>query len=253
MEAVRTNRWLLAPLLLLLSIQVQAQVESDTLLESLKPQGYVSDYAGVMNANLRRSLEGRLRELEQKTSAQIAVVTLRSLKGGEIRDFANRLSERWGVGRKGKDNGVLILTSLEDRKIWVEVGYGLEGILPDARVGRILDQAVLPEFRHGRHGGGLARGALTIAGVIAENSGATLGGAVVPPDSRRSRRPGAGNLLYLLFLLFLFLRRPLLGMFLPLGMGAGFPRGGYGGGFSGGGFGGFGGGLSGGGGAGRSW
>ena len=212
MEPVKTSRWLLAPLLLLLSSQSQAQVESDTLLESLKPQGYVSDYAGVMNANLRRSLEGRLRELEQKTSAQIAVVALRSLKGGEIRDFANRLFERWGVGRKGRDNGVLILASLEDRKIWVEVGYGLEGILPDARVGRILDQAVLPEFRHGRHGGGLARGAL-----------------------------------------FLFLRRPLLGMFLPLGMGAGFPRGGYGGGFSGGGFGGFGGGLSGGGGAGRSW
>ena len=157
------------------------------------------------------------------------------------------------MGRQGRDNGVLILTSLEDRKVWVEVGYALEGILPDARVGRILDQAVLPDFRHGRHGGGLARGALTIAGVIAQDAGVSLSGAVVPRDSRRSRRPGAGNLLYLLFLLFLFLRRPLLGMFLPLGMGAGFPRGGYGGGFSGGGFGGFGGGLSGGGGAGRSW
>lgn len=253
MGPVTTSRWLLALLFFLLGGQSRAQVESDTLLESLKPQGYVSDYAGVMDANLRRSLEVRLRELEQKTSAQIAVVTLRSLQGGEIRDFASRLFERWGVGQKGKDEGVLILTSLEDRKIWIEVGYGLEGLLPDALAGRILDEAVLPDFRHGRHGGGLARGALTIAGVIARDAGVTLSGAAVPSGGRKSRRPGAGNLLYLLFLLFLFLRRPLLGLFLPLGMGAGFPRAGYGGGFSGGGFGGFGGGLSGGGGAGRSW
>ena len=231
-----------------------AQVESDVLLESLETRGYVSDYAGILEGNLERSLESQLKELEQKTSAEIALVILQTLKGGEIQDFSNRLFERWGVGKRGSDNGVLILAALDDKKIWVEVGYGLEEILPDALLGRILDDLVLPAFRHGRYGPGLATGVLQIAALIAKDSGVTLSGVAAPlarPRGRSSR--SSGNFLYLLFLLFIFLRRPLLGMFLPLGMGVGFPRSGYGGGFSGGGFGGFGGGLSGGGGAGRSW
>src|SRR5205814_7168110 len=108
-----------------------------------KPSSYVSDFAGVIDAQTRQQLESVLAELEQKTSAEVAVVTVRGLEGRDIEGYANDLFTAWGIGKKGKDNGVLFLISPQDRKMRIEVGYGLEGILPDGAVGRIRDTYVL--------------------------------------------------------------------------------------------------------------
>ena len=99
------------------------------------------------------------------------MVTLTSLEGGEISDFSNRLFERWGIGQSGEDNGALLLAAIEDRQVWIEVGYGLEAIIPDGRDGRILDEAVLPAFRQGQYGAGLTAGAATLALLIANSAG----------------------------------------------------------------------------------
>ena len=112
-------------------------------------------------------------------------MTVPSLDGGEVADFSNRLFAQWGIGGQGADNGVLILTSIEDRQVWIEVGYGIEPIIPDARAGRILDESVLPFFREEQYGSGLAAGAATVASIIAVEAGVELTGAVAsrPPSN----------------------------------------------------------------------
>ena len=110
-------------LALLLAVSAQA---SDALLNSLQPRGLVNDYANVISPADENQLSSILTELRQKTGAEVAVVTLPSLDGGQIDDFAVRLYERWGIGQKGKDNGVLLLAAIQDRKARIEVGYGLE-------------------------------------------------------------------------------------------------------------------------------
>ena len=230
--------------------------QTDTLLEQLRPQGLVNDFAGVIGSQAD-PIEALLRELEQKTGAQVAVVTLDTLDGGEISDFSNRLFERWGIGRAGEDDGVLLLAAIGDRQVWIEVGYGLEPIIPDGRAGRILDEAVLPAFRQEQYAEGLAAGAVTIAAIIAEDAGIELTGAIATqPENEGGRSPLGGvlRLVVLLFLLPFIIRNPWLAFMLLSGgrMGGGFGGGGFGRHGSGG-FGGFGGGMSGGGGAGRSW
>lgn len=254
---------LLTVILLLVAAGDPAAAQEAELLETLRATGHVNDFAGVFAADQRQQLESILRELDAKTGAQIAVVTLPGLQGEEIRDFSNRLFERWGIGRRGDDRGMLFLAALDDRKIWVEVGYGLEGLFPDARVGRLLDEHVMPRFREGDYAGGLTAGAVAAAARIAAEAGVTLEGT---PAGRLSGRVEArpmtcGELavvvVFLMVVGYVLVRHPwLLLLLLSSGGGRGgrFRSGGFGGGgFGGGGFGGFGGGGSGGGGAGRSW
>ena len=242
--------------LLLLPVVAASAAQVDALLESLEPSGYVNDFAGVMGAQ-DGPVEALLAELGQKTGAEVAVVTVASLEGGDINDFATRLFERWGIGQADEDNGVLLIASIGDRRVWVEVGYGLEGVINDALAGRILDQAVIPYFARDEYSSGLAAGAATIAGLIAEEAGVELTGApavqVRPPGGGGSPLGGLLGLLFLLLLLPLLWRNPWLLLLLMSGGRGGFGGGGGFGRGGGGGFGGFGGGMSGGGGAGRSW
>ena len=97
----------------------------------------------------------RCRQLREKTGAQLAVVTLPSLEGGEIEDFTNKLFAQWKIGREGQDNGILLLVAMEDRQSRIEVGYGLEPIIPDVLAGRILDHKLRPEFRQQKYAAGL--------------------------------------------------------------------------------------------------
>jgi len=243
--------------LLLYPLVASAQIPADELLQRLEPRGYVNDYAGVLDAQERKRLESLLAEVERKTGAEIAVVALESLEGGQIEDFANRLFEKWGIGKKDQDNGVLLIAAIRDRKVRIEVGYGLEPVLPDARAGRILDQVVLPAFRAGHYARGLAEGAGTVARVLAEAAGATLEagpppGTVSPPQQEpRGCGRGLLQILILIMLIPVLIRHPWL-LFFLLSRGRVGAGGSSGGGF-GGGFGGFGGGLSGGGGASRGW
>jgi uncharacterized protein len=243
-------------LLALVALAGTALAQTDALMESLTPRGYVNDFAGVVGPEAS-GIEALLTELDQKTGAQVAIVTLPSLEGGEITDFSNRLFERWQIGQAGQDNGLLILAAIEDRDVWIEVGYGLEPIIPDAMAGRILDQAVIPRFVDGDYAGGLAAGAATVATLIASEVGVELTGAIAVPPQQTAPggSPLGGILTFIIILLLLpvILRNPWLALLLLSGgRGGGFGGGGFGRG-GGGGFGGFGGGMSGGGGAGRSW
>jgi uncharacterized protein len=143
-----------------------ATIPSDKLLQSLQSHGEVNDYAGILSSAERAGLEEQVVELRRKTGAQFAVVTLKSLEGGQINDFTNKLFAKWGVGEKGKNNGLMLLVAIEDRKAWVEVGYGLEPILPDALAGRVLDEQLFPAFKQQHYAQGLSGAVSHIAEII---------------------------------------------------------------------------------------
>lgn len=234
----------------------RAAADPDRLLDRLAREqrpGFVFDFANVVPARQRGAIESLLLELEQKTGAQVKVVTLRSLEGGEIDDMAVRLYERWGIGHRGRDDGVLILAAMQERRARIEVGYGLEGAIPDARAGRMLDEYVLPHMRAGNPGDAMLGGAVAVARAVAHESGVTLSGRgtrAPPRQGERGVHPLIG-LLVMIGIIYMAIRHPFLFLLL-LSSGRG-GRGFGGGGFGGGGFGGFGGGMSGGGGASRGW
>jgi uncharacterized protein len=153
----------------LLPVAARAQLQTDQLLRSLRPSADVSDFAGILTPEEEASLEGRCRQLRQTTGAQLAVVTLQSMEGGQIDDFAVKLFERWGIGQQDRNNGVLLLVAIEDRKARIEVGYGLEPILPDALAGRILDEELFPAFRQQRYADGLNAAVARIALIVEKN------------------------------------------------------------------------------------
>jgi uncharacterized protein len=244
---------------------VQAQAPA----EQVKVTGYVNDFAGVLSGGARQQLDALCTEVDQKTQAQIAVVTIKSLGGRSIDEYANDLFTRIGVGSKQTNRGVLILLAVDDHQYRTEVGYGLEGILPDGKVGGFGREAV-PLFRQNNYGAALSLMTRRVADVIAADRGVTLTGIAPAAPSAENTQ---GNLtfgeifllLFCIFIVFSFLRRKGGppgsrfgggGWWIGPMMGGGFGGaggGGWGGGGGGGGFGGFGGGSSGGGGAGGSW
>jgi uncharacterized protein len=161
--------WLLATISL-------AQIPADQLLHSLRPAAYVNDYAGILQPDQRQALEDRCQLLQRQTGAELAVVIVRSLQGGQIDDFANKLFRQWGIGQKGKDNGLLFLIALDDRKARIEVGRGLEPILPDAIEGRILDQQLFPAFKQQRYFDGLQAAVARIAEIVEKNEPVQVAG-----------------------------------------------------------------------------
>jgi uncharacterized protein len=229
-----------------------------------RPRGFVSDTAGVLPATERIRLESFLASVEKRTSAEVAVVTIASLDGETIESFAVELFEHWGIGKKGKDNGVLLLVSMGERKMRIEVGYGLEGALPDGLTGSILDRHIVPQFKRGAFADGIRFGTYAIAAEIGKEYNVDLFSAqgIDGNEYLESASSGPNELMQLLFSLFFFIFIIFgRGFFWPLFFG--FPMGGRywsgggayrgGGSFSSGGFGGFGGGFSGGGGASRGW
>lgn len=112
-----------------------------------EPKGFVNDYAQLFNTEQKQNLETKLINFEKQTSNEIAVVTVKNLKGDVIENIAVELFEQWGIGKKGKDNGVLILVALDNRKMRIEVGYGLEGALTDAQSYWIIDKIMKPSFQ----------------------------------------------------------------------------------------------------------
>ena len=245
--------------------RAQAQVPDS------KPAGYVSDFAGVLSPQAKQQIEALATELDRKTGSQLAIVTVKSLQGEPIEDFSVALATRWGIGRKDKgDTGVLLLLAAQDRQNRMEVGYGIEPIIPDGRAGTIL-RDMRPLLRAGDYDGALMQAAGQVAALIAQASNVTLSVPVPQPNANRApERRGSplGGLIWLLILLGLpFLMIPrrrrgggwygggtttglIIGGILGSLLGGG-GRGG--GGSSSGGFGGFGGGGFGGGGASSSW
>ena len=245
-------------LLMLLVCAGSTRANSDALLTRLQPQGFINDFAGIWTTTQRTILENYLANLERQTGVEITVVAIPSLEGMEVDDFTSRLFQKWHVGKKGKDNGVMILAAIKDRKSRIEVGYSLEGMLPDAVAGRILREQMFPSFRQGRYGEGLERAMQTVAKTIANPAGSSLSG------TQATNPRGVFEVLKVVVWVLILggfaytsqksARRGRWGAYVSRGYfyGGGFSSGG-GGGFSSGGFGGFGGGGSGGGGSSGSW
>jgi len=256
--------------LLVLGVSLALAAAAEQVKE-LKPQGYVNDFASVLSARTSSDLYQLCRSVEEKAGAQIAVVTIHSLGGLEASDFGNRLFAKWGVGHKD-NRGILVLLAVDDRKYWVEVGYGLEPILNDAKVGD-FGREMVPFLRKGDYDQGVLLLTSRIAEVIAKDRGVQVllpAGAAPPRPVRRRPESAFGFPLLVILLILAFSVGPLFWPLLVLlftghlprrgiwGSGAsrgGWTSGGGWGGFGGGGggFGGFGGGMSGGGGAGGSW
>jgi uncharacterized protein len=256
------SRWL-AVVLLLFAPSVHAAAESVSTLPA--PTGYVSDFAGVLSQSTKYNLENLCTQVDRQAHAQIAVVTIKTLDNDQsIEEFATALEDKWKVGPKGTDRGLLMIVVMNPRKYRIEVGYGLEGILNDAKVGDI-GRAMVPSLSQGDYNTAIPLGVQQIARVIATDAGVTLSIAQPVHQYHREQAPaqislttlvlGGGVILLILFFLvktgntglIFFLLGNLMG-----GGGRGY-RGGRGGGDrdggGGGGFGGFGGGSSGGGGA----
>jgi uncharacterized protein len=235
-------------------------------IAQLRPTDYVNDFAHVLDQATVAQLDDTCQQIDQKAHAQIAVVTINSLDGADIDSYAVDLYKKWGIGSKATDHGVLILLAVQDKKYRIEVGYGLEPILPDGKVGGFGREAV-PLFRQNNYSGAALLMTSRVADVIAQDAGVTLTGArpeISEQPQEQARRGLSARGMIVLGIIFLFvlfvppLRRILFWMILfSGGGGGGYGRGGYGGGGGfgggGGGFGGFGGGSSGGGGASGGW
>jgi len=132
----------------------------------LQPKGYVNDFAGILKAEERTNLENLLSQTEKATTTEIAVVTIPTLEDENLEEYANELFNQWGIGKKGKDNGVLILVAKKEHKIRIEVGYGLEAVLPDGKCGQIIRDVLTPAFRKQEFGTGLYQAASLISQII---------------------------------------------------------------------------------------
>ncbi|MCX5832083.1 MAG: TPM domain-containing protein [Deltaproteobacteria bacterium] len=224
-----------------------------------KPRGAVNDFAGIIDAASVQTMENVSREVLEKTGTSIVVAVLASIGDNSPDDYANRLYQAWGIGAKGKDRGVLVFLAQKERKVRIETGYGVEGILPDGLTGEILDKYVLPDLKAGRYGQGLTKGVAAVASVIARDARVTLTG-VPSLSAPRETAPRRGINLFTVILIIIVLAlligtrpgRELLPYLIIMLMSGG-GRGGGSGGFGGGGFGGFGGGFSGGGGSSRDF
>jgi uncharacterized protein len=256
MNCLRNKRIIFTPLFLLFFISLASAATPEP---PAVPHNHVVDLAGAIRGDVRANLNRFLLELEQKTTAQVLVLTVQSLDGEDIRSFALNIAEKWKLGQKRKDNGALLVVALKDREYTFEIGYGLEGILPDSKVGSFGRQYLVPYFRKGDYSTGIYAAMLAVAGTIASDQGVSITGMPVLRQSGRvgNRAPlTAFQKLMLGLLLFaaliLFIRHPRLFLFLLLASSMGGRGGGWSGG-GGGGFGGGGGGGFGGGGASGRW
>ena len=242
--------------LLVLSLAFALRAEP---VSQLKATDYVNDFAHVLDQNTIAQLDNICQQIDQKAQAQIAVVSIKSLDGSDIVGYTVDLYQKWGIGTKGKDRGVLILLAVQDRRYWITVGYGLEPILPDGKVGGFGREAV-PMLKQNDYNGAVSLLTMRVAEVIAQDAGIQLTGSR-PRAPTAEHEPNKGmSVVGVIVLIVIFLilistpfGRLLLFSMLLGGRGGGGYSGGGGFGGGGGGFGGFGGGSTGGGGAGGSW
>jgi uncharacterized protein len=226
------------------------------------PRGAVNDFANIIDPDSAAKMEALAREVLQKTGTAVVVVTVPTIgENEEYNLYANGLYKAWGIGKKGEDKGVLIFLTLKERKIRIETGYGVEGILPDGLVGEIRDKYLKPQLQAGNYGKAFYDTMYALSSYIAKDANVQLSDSPEPLPYRRDVRPqqkgiNVAGLIFFLIVAALLLGtrtgRSMLPWILLMFLGGGGRGGGGGGGFSGG-FGGFGGGGSGGGGAGGSF
>lgn len=252
------NKLLLAFGCLLLAIQLWAK----DIPPSPNPPRFVNDYAGVLSGEEQAALETKLNNYFKQTSTQITIVIENSLEGDDAFSYSQKLAQGWGIGEKGKNNGILLYFAITDRKVWFQVGYGLEGAMTDAMSKRIINNNIKPNFKEQAYYQGLNEATDNIIKVIAgegftndrkakKNIPWGIIGVIVVfiiislLKGKGGRRGGGGG----------GIAEAILWGTLASGgfSGRNNGGGGFGGGGDGGGFGGFGGGSFGGGGAGGDW
>ncbi len=260
---IRKRKYILLPVTLLWITLLQAQIP-----ERPSPPRLVNDFAGVLSPGQASSLESTLEQFARETSTRIVIVTVKDLQGYDPGDFAFRLGESWGVGQKGKNNGVVILVKPKEGsgqgRVFIATGYGLEGVLPDAVVnGAVIDNEMIPWFRQNDYFKGLESGIKVIMDITR--------GEYTAEDYQKNYTGGGGMagivIMFIIFLVIIMMRSRRFyspGKNIPLWIALGMLSGNHPhrgtfrdfssgpGGFTGG-FGGFGGGSFGGGGAGGSW
>lgn len=269
MKLIYTNikRWLITAFAILLV--ALPTVYAGDFPDIPNPPRLVNDFAGMLNGSEQDRLENKLEGFARTTSTQITIVTIKSLGDYDVSDYAIQLFNKWGIGQKGKDNGVLMLVSLNDRKAWIVTGKGLEGVLTDAKTSRVFRNVLRPAFREGNYYQGLDESADAIIAI-------TKGEYTADDNGADNSAPGAAIIVFLIVVIIIisifrrgggrggggyrggrgmgdFATGWLLGELLSGGSRGGGGWGSGGGSWGGGGFGGFGGGSSGGGGAGGSW
>jgi uncharacterized protein len=272
MTGAAPRRLLVAALAVLACATAAAAQSLPTLKDT------VNDLANVIDASSRAELDRRIRALHATTGDSLIVATVPTFQPfGSIEEYAVRLYEKAGIGKKGEDAGLLMVVAVQDRAVRIEVGYGLEGIINDGYAGETIRQDILPSFRQGRYGEGLLNGATRLIARISEKRNVTV--PDVPPPQPLKKGPSASTVLagVVVVIIVLFVIGRVIGRGGPRGpftgprrrstwsgwhggvggFGGGFfgggGFGGFGGGGGGGGFGGFGGGMSGGGGASGRW
>src|ERR1700758_75188 len=268
MKVFRRPHWVTFQLLLAgLLVYCTPLVRAEAVKDLPKPTDYVSDFAHVLSPQAVAELDSICSQLDHSAAnAQIAVVTVRNLDGNDAADYANELEDAWKIGKKGTDKGALVLLAVDDRKYRIDVGYGLEGILNDAKVGDI-GREMVPYLRARNYDGALTLAVGQLAQVIAADANVTLTDAPVVARQQVHHHANFGPLIVFLIIFLFFGGFTLLRFLLLAGLFGGGYRGGpwmgsgWGGGLGGGGggggggsgFGGFGGGDFGGGGAGGDW
>jgi uncharacterized protein len=246
---------------------------SQELPDKPDPPRLVNDFAGILNRDEINSLEEKLVAFNDSTSTQISIVTVPTLGGYDKSDYAQRLGEKWGIGKKQRNNGVLILVKPKqpgsNGQVFIAQGYGLEGVLPDLTCSQIVDNDILPSFRAGDYYGGLSKAVSSIMAIThGEFTAEEYGGRV---NKNAGHKVPFALVLFIVFIIIMVIskgsggsnRRNISTGGLPFWMLLGMMNsgrgshsgswGGFSGGGGGGGFGGFGGGSFGGGGAGGSW
>ena len=165
-------------------------------------KGRVNDYAGMMSPATERLLEATLQRFEEAESTQIVVLTIPTLAGDALEDFSIRVAEQWKIGRKERDDGAILVVAKAERKLRIEVGYGLEGRLTDAVSGRIIRNVIVPEFKAGRFGQGIINGVNAMIQVVQGEFEGVQGGRDAPRADT-----GAGSAVFFLIVLFFLIRR----------------------------------------------
>ncbi len=259
-EFGRVFRLLFAPFLLGLLTAAFCVIGQAAEPPIPRPVGYVNDFAQVIEPDWAERITAVCRELDEKTGTEITVATFPDIGDGSIDDFTSRVFEDWMPGEKGIDNGILILDAIAQRLIRIEIGYGLEPVVPDAVAGRIRRDVMTPFLKAGQRGEAYYQGVAALATIVAKEENIELESlkGQITPEPQTQRRSGRGISPFVIFIAIAVLASifrgggrggrgirgggPFLGgMFLG--------GGGFGGGGGGGGFGGFGGGMSGGGGS----
>lgn len=254
-DILKTRITVLSVILLLFSLTLFA-----VNFPNPTPYKYVNDYVGVISEEYVQKIVSLGKELEEKTTAQIAVVIVDTLQGLTVEEYAVELFRRWGIGQKEKDNGVLLLVAIKDREMRIEVGYGLEGAIPDGKAGRIRDEYIIPYFKEEDYSKGVYYGYLALAKEVAKEYNVELTFDVDAELPEEDEVPDIGEIIFIFIMIFI-----VLSIFSgkgyvryggprgPLGPGGFGGFGGFGGGSGRSSGGGFGGGRSGGGGASGKW